>query len=190
VREDHRVDIHYRRPPDRVQIFHQRLVLDRNDVKVTLAESMEASAPMRIEGRVAMETGSDLVWFTFPGSWHDIGRFHLADGTFTGYYANVLTPPVIDGRTWHTTDLYLDVWLPPDGTPVLLDEDEFDLAIGKEWIDQETTRRAREEAELIMEQARAGAWPPPVAREWTLERVRKELDDPSDSRSPGGGTRV
>jgi hypothetical protein len=175
VSPDRRVDIHYRRPPDRVQVFHQRLVLDRDDVKITLAESMEAPAPMRIEGTVAMEAGSDLVWFTFPELWHDIGRFHRADGTFTGYYANVLTPPEIEGSTWGTTDLYLDVWLTPGASPVLLDEDEFDLAVGKEWIDGDTARRALEEATHIMEQARAGTWPPPVVREWTLERVREEL---------------
>ncbi len=172
------VEIHYRRLPDRVQVFRQRLVLDRDDVKVTLAERMRAAAPMRIDGKVAMEPGSDLVWFTFPGLWHDIGRFHRADGTFTGYYANVLTPPEIDGDLWRTTDLFLDVWLPPDGRPALLDEDEFDLALGKEALDPETARRAREEADSLMAAAAAGAWPPPVVREWTLERVREELAEP------------
>jgi len=169
------VHIHYKRPRDRVQVFHQLLVLDRGDVKVTLAERMQSSAPMRIESTVVMEEGSDLVWFTFPGLWHDIGRFHRADGTFTGYYANILTPPEIDGDTWHTTDLYLDVWLPPGGGPVLLDEDEFDLALGKEMIDPDTARRAREEAERLMAEAQAGTWPPPVVREWTIERVHEEL---------------
>ncbi len=169
------VEIHYKRPPDRVQVFHQRLVFDAADVKITFAERMESSAPMRIEGAVVMEEGSDLVWFTFPGLWHDIGRFHRADGTFTGYYANILTPPEIDGDTWTTTDLYLDVWLPPGGEPVLLDEDEFDLALGKELLDPDVAPRAREEAERLMEAAASGTWPPLIVREWTLERVREEL---------------
>ena len=39
-----------------------------------------------------------MVWTTYRGDvWHDVGRFHLADGTFTGYYANILTPVGIDG---------------------------------------------------------------------------------------------
>lgn len=170
------VHIHYKRPPDRVEVFHQRLVIDRDDVKITLAERMQSSAPMRIDGTVVMEEGSDIVWFTFPGLWHDIGRFHRADGTFTGYYANVLTPPEIDGDVWRTTDLYLDVWLAPDAQPVLLDEDEFDLALGKESLDPETAQRAREEADRLMAAAAAGTWPPPVVHEWTLERVREKLD--------------
>ena len=105
-----RVRIHYRRPPDREQIFDQIVVLERDDVIVTLSETMEFDPPMRIESDIVLETGSSVVWFTYPGAWHDVGRFHLADGTFTGFYANVLTPPEIDGRVWHTTDLYLDVF--------------------------------------------------------------------------------
>jgi len=166
------VRIHYRRPPNREQIFRQRLVLDLDDVKVTFAEGVDLGPPMRIDGRIALEPGSDVVWFTFPGAWHDIGRFHRADGMFTGCYANVITPPVIgdDGR-WDTTDLFLDVWLTPGGEPLLLDEDEFDHAVGREWIDAATAERARTEASRIMEDARAGLWPPPIVEEWTRERV-------------------
>jgi predicted RNA-binding protein associated with RNAse of E/G family len=170
-----RVRIHYLRPPQQVQVFDQHLVLDRHDVKVTLAEAMPFDPSMRIDGQVVLEHGSDVVWFTFPGLWHDIGRFHRADGTFTGIYANILTPPEMAGDEWHTTDLYLDVWLPPGGTAVLLDEDELDEAMGREWIDGPTADRARAEADRLLEAARTGSWPPPVVDEWTLERCRTEL---------------
>lgn len=88
------VDIHYRRLPDDERVFTQQLLLDRPDVKVTLARGVDFESPVIIDGEVALESGSDAVWFTFPGQWHDIGRFHRRDGTFTGIYANVLTPPV------------------------------------------------------------------------------------------------
>jgi predicted RNA-binding protein associated with RNAse of E/G family len=175
-----RVHIHYLRPPERLQVFEQRLVLDRADVKVTLAEAMPFDPPMRIDGSVVLEHGSDVVWFTFPGLWHDVGRFHRADGTFTGIYANILTPPEMSDSDWRTTDLYLDVWLPPGGEPRLLDEDEMDEALGREWIDGETAARARDEARRLMEGARGGAWPPRVVREWTLERCRAELERASE----------
>jgi predicted RNA-binding protein associated with RNAse of E/G family len=83
-------------------------------VRVTLLEQAELAQPLLIDGRVVLEAGSPAVWFTFPGAWHDIGRFHRADGTFTGIYGNVLTPVrFLDERTWETTDLFLDVWLEP-----------------------------------------------------------------------------
>ena len=169
------VRIRYRRPPDRLQIFEQRLVHDGTGVKVTLADRVTDVPLMRIEGTVVLEPGSSVVWFTFPGVWHDIGRFHRADDTFTGLYANVLTPPAIDGVEWDTTDLFLDVWVPSGGTALLLDEDELDQAMGREWIDAETAERATAEAQRMMDGAAAGSWPPPVVSQWTLERCRGEL---------------
>ncbi len=169
------IRIHYRRPPQGLQVFEQTLVLDREDVKVTLAENMPYQPPMRIEGSIVLELGSDVVWFTFPGAWHDIGRFHRADGTFTGCYANILTPPVLDGERWDTTDLFLDVWVGRDGKTLLLDEEELDEALGREWVDRGTAERARAEARSLVEGAEGGTWPPPVVAEWTLERCRSVL---------------
>lgn len=170
------VEIHYRRPPSRLQVFRQHLVWDAPEVKVTLARALPLGQAMRIEGEVALEDGSDIVWFTFPGLWHDIGRFHRADGTFTGIYANVLTPVEIDGSVWHTTDLYLDVWLGPDGSTILLDEEEFDEAMGREFIDLATGKRVRQEADTILKAAGSGAWPPPIVAEWTRERALESLE--------------
>lgn len=170
------VRIHYLRPPDRLQIFEQHLVHDAPDVKVTLKLGLQLKRPMVVEGRTVSEDGAAIVWFTFPGLWHDVGRFHRADGTFTGCYANVLTPVEIEpGHRWRTTDLFLDVWLDERG-PRVLDEDEMEDAIRRGWVDAETAERARAEAELLRSEAAAGRWPPPVVHEWTLERARDALE--------------
>lgn len=167
-----RVRIHYLRPPDGEQVFEQEVVLERPDVIVTLAESVRIGQPVRVGSRTVLEDGSDVVWFTFPGAWHDIGRFHDAAGRFTGYYANVLTPCEMEGRTWRTTDLFLDVWKGADGRVELLDEAELHEALEAGLIDAATATRAREEADRLVRLAERGAWPPPVVRAWTLERAR------------------
>ena len=168
------VRIHYRRLPEDDRIFDQRVVLTRDDVIVTLSSRLELPEPMSTGGRVMLENGSLALWFTFPGEWHDIGLFHLADGTPTGLYANILTPPQIDGDVWHTTDLFLDLWWPTDGEVELLDEDELEEALQKGAIERDTARHAREEADRLLALASAGAWPPPVVREWTLQRALEE----------------
>ncbi|HEX6587926.1 MAG TPA: DUF402 domain-containing protein [Longimicrobiales bacterium] len=121
-----------------------------------------------------LEDGSPIVWFSFPGAWHDIGRFHRADGTFTGLYANLLTPVAgLDSTEWTTTDLFLDVWIPAQGGDArLLDEDEFATARERGWIDEATARSALAEARWLLDRADAGSWPPRVVQEWTLERAR------------------
>jgi len=170
------VHIHYLRPPDREEIFTQRLLLDAPDVKVTLAEDVRFDPPIRIHGEVALEAGSDAVWFTFPGTWHDIGRFHRADGSFTGIYANILTPPVFeDDGVWRTTDLFLDVWVDRDGGLSVLDEDQLEDAIRRGWVSSDTALRIQEEVLWIRTRFAEGRWPPPVVEEWTLKRVRETL---------------
>jgi predicted RNA-binding protein associated with RNAse of E/G family len=173
-----RVRIHYRRPPDRLQVFDQALVHDGGGVVVTYLPSAELKKPVTAGGRVVLEPGAPVVWFTYRGeTWHDIGRFHRADGTFTGLYANVLTPVRMDGAEWETTDLFLDVWMDADGSVEILDRDEFDAAVDAGWVDAPTAARALAEADRLAADARAGAWPPPHVREWTLERAREAVGD-------------
>ena len=167
------VHIHYLRPPDREQIFTQHLIHEEEGVKVTYAQDLRLEAPMRIAGAVVLETGSEAIWFTFPGAWHDIGLFHRADGSFTGTYANILTPCVFEeGGVWRTTDLFLDLWIDATGDLVRLDDDELEEAEVKGWVDPDTAQRAREEATTLATQAAAGRWPPEVVGRWTLARAR------------------
>jgi len=171
VKANPRVAIHYKRPPNRVRIYDQRIVHEEKDVIVTLSQPIESEVTMRHDGNIMLEQGSLALWFTFPDVWHDIGRFHRADRTFTGLYANILTPPVIDGPIWHTTDLFLDVWQTPEGETLLLDENEFADAKKMGLIDLETANRAWEESQKILSDAALGVWPPNCVREWSLERA-------------------
>ena len=170
------IDIHYLRPPDQEQIFTQHLIWEDAEVKITFSTDLSFEPPIRIDGDVVLETGSEVVWFTFPGAWHDVGLFHRADGTFTGTYANILTPCAFEeGGTWRTTDLFLDVWRDPTGRVQILDEEELEEAEARGWVTEEVARRARAEALALKQQAEAGLWPPPVVREWTLARARELL---------------
>lgn len=170
------VDIHYRRLPDRVTVFRQVVVEDAGDYVVTFLEASDVAKPVTDgAGRTILEPGAPVVWFTYPGAWHDIGRFHLADGTFTGIYANVLMPVAMLPGAWDTTDLCLDVWLGTDGRLEVLDQDELEQARARGWIAPAAAQRALQEAVRLMGAARAGAWPPAHVGEWTLERARARV---------------
>lgn len=147
---------------------------------MTLLEATELAKPSVVEGVTILESGSSVVWFTFRDAWHDVGRFHDADGRFTGLYANVLTPVLgLDGSDWTTTDLFLDVWLGAEAARAqVLDEDELEHALGQGWIDAPMAASARAEAARLLKAAAAGSWPPPVVGEWTLERARAAMIAP------------
>ena len=168
------VHIHYLRPPDREQVYTQHLIHEEDGVKITYARDLHFESPIRIAGDIVLETGSEVIWFTFPGAWHDIGLFHRADGSFTGTYANILTPCVFEeGEIWRTTDLFLDLWLDPSGHLLTLDEEDLDEAEASGWVDPDTVRRAREEVTTLSAQAAAGLWPPDIVGDWTLARARE-----------------
>jgi predicted RNA-binding protein associated with RNAse of E/G family len=170
------VRIHYLRPPDRETVYVQHLVHRAPDVVVTYVERTPLARPLVVDGEVALEPDAPAVWFTFPGAWFDLGRFHRRDGSFTGFYANVITPvEFIADDAWRTTDLFLDVWKGVRGEPRLLDEDELEEAIRNGWIGGELEERARAEAARLLEAAARPTWPPPSVLEWTLERCRRVL---------------
>ncbi len=169
------VEIHYRRPPDRLDVYVQELVVDRPDYKVTLHERPPLSTALSVGDRIIFEPGAPIIWFVFPDVWHDLGRFHLKDGTFTGYFVNLITPPQLEGRTWKLFDLCLDLWIDASGEIEVLDQDEFDEAVDHLWIDAATARRARFELQRVITEVRADRWPPPAVREYDLERVRSLL---------------
>jgi predicted RNA-binding protein associated with RNAse of E/G family len=182
--------IHYLRPPDRLTPYRQRLVFQDAGVIVTLAQDLIFDPPLCIEDEVVLETGSDAVWFTFPGVAHDIGRFHRRDGTFTGLYANILTPCIFESpQLWRTTDLFLDLWLPASetshleehGTPLrpprLLDEEEWAEALEQGALSPREAHRARGEAERILEAVSRGSWPPSEVWSWTRERAAAVLQE-------------
>ncbi len=175
------VEIVYRRPPDRVDVFNQTVLDESAECVVTFLDTAGVRRPTEVEGKVILEPGSPVVWFTFPGVWYDIGRFHRADGEFTGYYANILTPVALGRSRWETTDLFLDVWLGRDGRVAILDETEFRDAVVAGWVDEPTAARARSAADDLARRARAGDWPPQIVDLWTLDRARKRIADSGDA---------
>lgn len=166
------VKVHYHRPPDRVTVYDNELVFASNEVTVTIVRATPLPRPMIISDRIVFENGAPAIWFTFPDADYDIGRFHSRDGSFTGLYANVLTPvEFISPAEWRTTDLFIDVWADCDGTVHVLDEDELDDAAARGWVDRETAEHARAAAYRIAREFREGTWPPSVVYDWPLERI-------------------
>lgn len=170
-----RIHYEYHRPGKGVSVFDQVLVLDRPDVKVLLLEAYHGE-PLSADGRVILEPGAPVLWYVFPEKWHDIGRFHLADETLTGWYTNFTTPVEMGGEVWRASDLFLDLWQPADGgTPVWLDEDEFTEAARKRIIDPTTKRRIENERAMLQLQLKMHQWPPPVTRDIDLAQARRIL---------------
>jgi len=168
-----RIRIHYHRPDRGTTVFDEHLVLDRPDVKVTLLEQYQGKDAWAGE-RLILSAGAPVVWFVYPELCRDVGRFHLADGTFTGWYTNLRAPIRMDGDDWYCTDLFLDHWLPvAGGSGTWLDEDEFEAGVNAGLVSPEHFDIAQVERAAVSVEVAAGRWPPPLASEIDLAQARR-----------------
>ena len=169
--------LHYKRPPDRVEIHHQAILYADEQVLVSYTTATNLKKQVYIEGALAIEPDSPLIWFTFPDVMHDVGLFHSAAGVFTGIYADILEPvPAVANNELALTDLFLDVWIGADGKATILDADELDAAVQQGWVSAQCADAAWREANRLLDLQRVGQWPPAIVNEWPLERVRKLLN--------------
>ena len=171
------ISLHYFRPPNRKQTYKQYLISKEAEADITLSTDLVMDTPFIIQGNIILETGSKIIWFTFPDTWHDIGLFHQADGIFTGIYANIITPVQYQSPlVWETTDLFLDIWIDLNGRATVLDEDQFVLARQNEWISPEVAETALRESQLLIDGYHEGTWPPSFISRWNLDRALQYLN--------------
>jgi predicted RNA-binding protein associated with RNAse of E/G family len=169
------VRIHYHRPDRGTTVFVEHLLLDEADVKVTLLADY-AGEDAFAGNTLILSAGAPIVWFVYPGLCRDVGRFHLADGTFTGWYTNLRAPIRMEGADWYCTDLFLDHWQPGDWSPgQWLDEDELNAALKAGLLDAASFDIVQAERAAVNAELTAGTWPPVRAREIDLAAARSVL---------------
>jgi protein associated with RNAse G/E len=75
---------------------------------------------------VTLKRGDRFVETFYTSRWYNIFEiFDRDDGSFKGWYCNIGKPAVIEGDVVSYVDLALDLWVAPDGTQTVLDEDEL-----------------------------------------------------------------
>jgi uncharacterized protein len=90
---------------------------------------------------ITIKPGDPFVEVYYTDRWYNIFEIHdRDDGHLKGWYCNVGRPAVEEGEgVISYIDLALDLWVAPDGTQTVQDEDEF-AALD---LDAETRRQAR-----------------------------------------------
>ena len=142
------VTLTYKRPPDRVNRFQQELLYLDDDVIVT-SQRVKPSSPIVQNGETVLGDNFAVVWFVFTGLWYDVGKVYNLDNKWTGYYCDIMKPVKrrvdVAGKLacFEITDLFLDLWINPDGTYEVQDEDEFEEAVQNGAIGAGLERKAR-----------------------------------------------
>ena len=155
--------IHYFRPPDRELHIDTELLYKDDEVIVTSHILEGASKPLIIDGETVVENGYRAVFAEYRKHWHDVAKIFKPDGSeqgFTGYYADINTPSEERDDGYWTKDLFLDLWISPDRSRIMvLDEDEFDEAIRNKWITEVEARSAKAELDRLIKLFHKGRFP-------------------------------
>jgi hypothetical protein len=85
-------------------------------------------------GFAVFARGDRFVEHFYDDRWYNVFAVHEGDSDrLKGWYCNVCRPALLGAAEIRCDDLALDLWVSPDGEPLVLDEDEFaELAITAE----------------------------------------------------------
>ncbi len=87
-------------------------------------------------------------------------EFRDGDGNLLGHYSDIGEPTLQLGNgQFQMTDLYLDIWLFPDGRLLELDWDEFEEAIQKNVITSTQAELARATMQRLVSEVAQGIYP-------------------------------
>ena len=161
------IELIYTRLPDRVSHFQQNLLYEDDNVIVT-TQRIRPSNPIVIDGVTVLGDDFTAVWFVFADLWYDIGKIYNLDNQFTGYYCDIIRPMKRTETHFEITDLFLDLWVSPDGSYQIQDEDEFEAAIQNNWIQTDLANQARTALQNLISEIESGVFPPEIVFRWEL----------------------
>ena len=157
-----KINLIYRRIPNRVLERDDEVVADLGDVIVARSRFEGMLAPLKVNGVKVIDNGYTMVYFAFVGENYDILKVYDEEGNFRGLYIDVLAYTRREGNTLEMLDLFLDIFVFPNGEAFLLDEDELEMALNYGLIDRETFDFAYSIAREILGKLKRGEFPPEV----------------------------
>lgn len=147
-----RLTVIKRDPQGRETWRYEGEVLERGDTHLILEAFFDR------EDRPFMGTtlkrGDRFIETYFTDRWYNLFEIHdREDGRLKGTYCNVCTPARFTEGLVEYEDLYLDVWMDPQGKQTVLDRDEFEAAELEEGTREAALRALEELEEYLREEA-------------------------------------
>jgi len=157
-----KIHLIYRRIPNRVLERDDEVIADLGSIIIAKSHFSGMLAPLRVNGVRVIDNGYGMLYFAFIGENYDILKVYDEEGDFKGLYIDVLAYTKREGNTLEMLDLFLDIFVFPDGEAFLLDEDELEMALNYGLIDRETFDFAYSVARDILEKLKRNEFPPEI----------------------------
>ena len=151
----------YKWPPDRVHRSQEHLLYADEDVIVT-TQRVKPSSPIVQNGETVLGDDFAVVWFVFTNLWYGVAKVYNLENEWTGYYCDIMKPVERDMAVakkpnyFEITDLFLDLWINPDSTYEIQDEDEFGEAVQEGIINTELEKETRNALKSLIAEVESG----------------------------------
>lgn len=151
----------YKWPPDRVHHSQQQLLYVDENVIVTF-QRIKPSSPIVQKGEIVLGNNFTVIWFVFTDLWYGVAKVYNLNNQWTGYYCDIMKPVKRDvdvtGKLncFEITDLFLDLWINPDGTYEIQDEDELEDAVQEGIINTELETETRSVLKSLIAEVESG----------------------------------
>ncbi|AIF68995.1 hypothetical protein PAP_02870 [Palaeococcus pacificus DY20341] len=175
-----KVHLIYKRVPNRVLERDDELIVDLGDVIIAKSEFKGMLTPLKVNGVKVIDNNYKMLYFAFVGKNYDVLKVYDREGNFKGLYVDVLAYTKRYENTLEMLDLFLDIFIFPNGEHFLLDEEELEMALNYGIVDKETVDFAYNIAREIMEKIEKGEFPPKIVWEYSLSEHYEAEEDTHD----------
>lgn len=163
-----KIHLIYRRIPNRILERYDELIADLGDVVVAKSKFEGMLTPLFVNGVKVIDNGYTMIYFAFIGENYDVLKVYDREGNFKGLYVDILAYTKRKGNTLEMLDLFLDLFIFPNGEVFLLDEEELEMALNYDLINKETFDFAYSKATEIMKKFKKGEFPPDIVWKYSL----------------------
>jgi len=163
-----KIHLIYRRIPNRILERYDELIADLGDVVVAKSKFEGMLTPLFVNGVKVIDNGYTMIYFAFIGEKYDVLKVYDREGNFKGLYVDILAYTKRKGNTLEMLDLFLDLFIFPNGEIFILDEEELEMALNYGLIDKETFDFAYSKAREIVEKFKEGNFPPDIVWQYSL----------------------
>lgn len=161
-----KIHLLYRRIPNRVLEREDEVIADFGNIVVAKSEFSGMLAPLFVNGVKVIDNNYKMVYFAFVGKNYDILKVYDENRNFKGLYIDVLAYTKRYGNTIEMLDLFLDIFVFPNGEAFLLDEEELEMALNYGLVDRGTFNFAYSVARGIFEKLKREEFPPEIVWEY------------------------
>lgn len=160
-----RVNIHRARINKPTRHFKDGLLEDngkRLRTRTIIPGSISApwSETWQKEGRIPFgQVIGSVNKYLFYEQFFSIMEILATTGNLLGYYVDLSTPLKKRDGEYYLDDLILDLWIYPDQTYLVLDEDEWQQAVQGELISEEIQRTVHKTLQRLLKEIHSGIFP-------------------------------